>query len=116
MKKTLATLFVAAVTMLTLSGCSTADKWKGVIEKSGFTNVAQMDTGGNATFYSATAGSCQIRFVVNEKERRLYATVPGSSSVTNAEFVGDPSLELLKRDKRFAHCFPNAPTEGQPNG
>lgn len=106
--KKIALALSAAALVLSLSACGLiADKWADTLVKSGFTDVTRLDndTHDDTMVYVATAGSCRLRFLAELSENRLYATVPGSPSVKNGEFVGDPSLALLEQDKRFAHCF-----------
>lgn len=114
--KKIALALSAAALVLSLSACvPTTDPWADTLVKSGFTDVTRVDktTYGETMVYVATAGSCQLRFLAKFPESRLYATVPGSSSVESGEFVGDPSLALLKQDERFAHCFEDT-TPGSP--
>ncbi len=97
-------------------GGTPSQPWADVLGRAGFTNVTQTEARSKVELYQVTAGNCQVRVVVNLQEQRSYATVPGTGlSADKAEFVGDPSLELLKRDPRFAHCFNPAPS-AQPKG
>ncbi|OYX41435.1 hypothetical protein B7Y94_05115 [Candidatus Saccharibacteria bacterium 32-49-12] len=101
-------LFAAALALaaLFLTACGAVRTWEEVIWNAGFVDIEHVSgkEPGDNMVYMATAGQCVLRFVVTD-ENRLYVTAPGSQSLDSADFVGDPSLALLKSDSRFADCF-----------
>ena len=109
-RKFFAALIGVVLAVAAFTGCSFSPsaQWANALKASGFGEPTVV-TGSSLEGYVilAQAGSCQVRFVVSAVENRIYATVPGedSRSTEDASFVGDPSLEGLKRDDRFAACF-----------
>ncbi|NCC86234.1 MAG: hypothetical protein EOM03_19375 [Clostridia bacterium] len=109
-------LGIVVVAIMVLTGCSSSQKsWEAVATNAGFEDV-RVVSGNNEVGYVmyASAGVCQVRLVTHPGEHRLYATVPGSQSVEDSEFIGDPAVAQLQEDPRFEHCFVLEAEEGEP--
>lgn len=98
------------VAALSAAACSSpsalkAEEWASELEKAGFSDPVLVAENDEAIVMMATAGECRLRFVADKKPMRLFVTIPNSPIKEEGSFIGDPSLSLLKRDKRFAACF-----------
>ncbi|NCU30959.1 hypothetical protein EOL73_01630 [Candidatus Saccharibacteria bacterium] len=103
-----------ALAIVALAGCSSTQKsWEAVAAKAGFDEVTVMSGNDEIGYWLyGTAGTCQIRLFAHPGENRLYATVPGSQDLGSSDFVGDPSVALLRTDPRFETCFVAEDDEG----
>lgn len=106
-KKTIFAI-LALVVALVATACSsdaTAKDWTDEVIKAGFSDPVVITDDTEKIVLAATGGNCRLRFVGDKEPSRLYVTVPGSPMREEDSYVGDPSLSLLRRDKRFADCF-----------
>lgn len=107
LKKTVAILsiLVAALGATACSSDAQAKGWASELERAGFTDPVIVSDDHKVIILMATAGDCRLRFVGGKEPSRLYATIPGAPMGDEGSFIGDPSLPLIKADKRFAGCF-----------
>lgn len=98
-------ILVAALGATACSSDATAKDWTDEVIKAGFSDPVVITDDTEKIVLAATGGNCRLRFVGDKGPSRLYVTVPGSPMREEDSYVGDPSLSLLRRDKRFADCF-----------
>lgn len=98
---------VIALGATACSSSASAEDWIKEVEQSGFSDPVIISDDTERVVMMATAGSCRLRLVGDNRVSRLYATIPGAPMGDEGSFIGDPSLSLLRRDKRFAACFPS---------